>query len=119
MERQIPRGIPRILPLVGHGDDVGVVEVRPFAVAAVFAFGGRRRLVRVAVNPFRHVVVEELFRPNHPGERLTLDVARVGVGDVLLQLGVELVGLAAALGEDGVEVGEGVPIKVGRDSVEP
>ena len=40
MKREVPRRIPRILPFVGHGDDVGVVEVRPFVVAPMLAFGG-------------------------------------------------------------------------------
>ena len=31
---QVPGGIPGIFPLVGHRDDVGVVQMRPVAVAA-------------------------------------------------------------------------------------
>src|SRR2546427_5359388 len=34
MESQIPSGIPGILPFVRHGDDVGVVEMGPLAIAA-------------------------------------------------------------------------------------
>ena len=29
VKRQIPRRIPRVLPLVGHRDDIGVVKVLP------------------------------------------------------------------------------------------
>ena len=32
VERQIPRGVPWVLPLVGHGDHVGVEHVEPFRV---------------------------------------------------------------------------------------
>ena len=49
--------------------------------------------------------VEKLFRPDHPGKRLGLDVARVGIGDVLLQPGVKFVGFTPVPGEDGVEIG--------------
>ena len=37
VEGQIPGGEPGILPFVGHREDVGVVEVRPVAVAALRA----------------------------------------------------------------------------------
>ena len=49
VEREVPGGVPGILPLVRHRDDVGVVEVLPVAVAAVPALVRRRRLGRVAV----------------------------------------------------------------------
>ena len=42
MKRQIPRGEPRIFPFVRHRNDVGVVQVLPIGVAAVFAFRRRR-----------------------------------------------------------------------------
>ena len=37
VEREIPRRVPRVFPLVGHRDDVGVVEMRPLPVAPVRA----------------------------------------------------------------------------------
>src|SRR3712207_9009144 len=33
VEREVPRREPRVLPLVGHGDDVRAVRVAPLAVA--------------------------------------------------------------------------------------
>ena len=48
VEGQVPGGVPRVLPLVGHRDDVAVVEVRPLVVAAREALGRRRRVGRVA-----------------------------------------------------------------------
>ena len=43
VKRQIPRGVPRVLPLVRHGDHVGVHHVRPGVVP-------RLRSVRLAAN---------------------------------------------------------------------
>ena len=70
VERQVPGGVPRILPRVGHRDDVVVVEVPPVAVASGGALRGRWRAGRVAVQPAVHVVVEELLAPHEPGDRL-------------------------------------------------
>ena len=41
MEREVPRGVPRVLPLVGDEEHVGVVEVLPAGVPAKAAL--RRR----------------------------------------------------------------------------
>ena len=49
VKRQVPRGIPRIFPFVGHGNDVGVVEMLPIVrcgpacVRAAAAAGPGRR----------------------------------------------------------------------------
>jgi hypothetical protein len=61
MESEVPRRVPRILPLVRHGDDVGVVELLPRRVAAARALGRRERLPRVALDPVFHDVVVELL----------------------------------------------------------
>ena len=74
---EIPGGVPGVFPLVGHRDDVGVVEVAPLAVAAVEARGGRRGLARIALEPARNVDVVELLAPDHAGECLALDRALV------------------------------------------
>src|SRR5947208_2440176 len=65
VERQVPRRVPRVLPLVGHGDDVGVIEVRPVGVAAALARLGRRGLRGIAVHPLRDVDRVELLAPKH------------------------------------------------------
>src|SRR3954452_6635287 len=57
VERQVPRRVPRIFPLVRHRDDVVVVEVSPTRVATGQSSGIRRRLTGVAVEPTRNVVV--------------------------------------------------------------
>ena len=77
---EIPGGVPRVFPLVRHRDDVGVVEMRPFAIATGLTAGGRRRVVRIAVQPFGNVVVEVLLAPDHSGERLPLDGACISAG---------------------------------------
>src|SRR6516165_4036983 len=48
-ECQVPGGEPGILPLVGHGNDLGVVDVRPFAIAAETAHCRWSRLRRIAL----------------------------------------------------------------------
>ena len=53
VKREVPGGVPRILPLVRHRDDVGVVEVPPVARCARARARRRRRLHRVAVQPLR------------------------------------------------------------------
>ena len=85
---------------------VRVVEMLPIRVAAVLAFRRRRRLGGIAAQPFRHVVMVKLLAPNHAGKGLALDEPRVGVGNVLLQLGVKFVRFADALGKNGIEIGK-------------
>ena len=95
VERHVPRGEPRVLPLVGHRHDVEGVEAPPAGVAALEPRGRRARLGRVAVEPALDVVVVELLAPQHSGEGLTHHV-RLVVGHAgRRQLGVELVGLRA------------------------
>ena len=63
MEREVPRGIPRIFPLVRHRHDAGIVHVRPFGVATALALRRWRRLPRVTAQPLPHVVTIILFAP--------------------------------------------------------
>ena len=92
VERQVPGRIPRVLPFVGHGDHVAVIEVSPVVVAAVLPAGGRRRLRRVAFQPVRHRVMIKLLGPQQPCICLAHDGTR-GIG-TRQQLAVELVGLS-------------------------
>ena len=73
MEGEVPRGEPRVLPLVRHGDDVVGVDVAPFRVAPGQAGGGRLRLSRIAVEPAREAEVIELLAPDYAGEGLPHD----------------------------------------------
>ena len=51
MERQIPGGVPGIFPLVGHGDDVGVVQMRPLVIAARRCAPAAGRIAGIALEP--------------------------------------------------------------------
>ena len=108
VKRQIPGGVPGVLPLVGHGQHVGVGEVAPLGVAALPARLGRRRLTGIAVEPERDVELIELLAPDEPGECLALHDAGVLRGDVLLQVPIEFVGFLAARLEHPLEVAEGI-----------
>src|SRR5215467_2493839 len=78
MKRQIPRGVPRILPFVGHGDDVGVEQMAPYVIAPMPASFRGRRLSGIAIEPVANDVVIKLLGPEHPRERLAHDVLCVG-----------------------------------------
>ena len=103
MEREIPGREPRVLPLVRHREDVGVVHVVPARVARrgrdVSPYGSGPTLGQPAVD----VVVVELLPPQHPGERLPHD-ARPVLGQALGDHpGVEVVRLAPSRVDDRVE----------------
>ena len=107
VEGEVPGGEPRVLPLVGHRDDVGERQVRPGGVAGA---GGapiraRRRGSGVAGQPLGDVVAVQLLGPQQPGVRPSGDVTvlgrQVGGDDVV----VELVGLAPAVAHDHGEPG--------------
>ena len=104
MKSQIPGGVPRVFPLVWHGDHVGVVEMGPFMVSTVFPPSGWRRICRVAFKPVLDNVMVKLLRPQEPAKRLTHDILRIWCEVLRNNRGVELVRLALALQEDTLEV---------------
>ena len=91
---QIPSGIPWVFPLVGHGDDVCIVQMRPLVVTAVRRSARRRRLERIAFEPAWDVVMVKLLAPDHAGEGLALHLPGVVVVELVLQATVKLVGFA-------------------------
>jgi len=101
---RIPGGEPGVLPLVRHRQDVRRVDVVPIGIAPMPAFWRWRRLGRIAGQPVADVVVIELLGPDHPGQGLALDQPRIFVGKVVLQVGIEGVGLVTRPSEDGVRV---------------
>ena len=106
LEREVPCGEPRILPLVGHRHHPHRVQVAPAAVADR-APRRRRRLRRiVAVEPARHVEQVALLAPQEPRQRAALHEPLVGGGLVRGQPGVERVGFGLARGDDRVDGGE-------------
>src|SRR5579864_3021220 len=97
MEGQIPGGVPRVLPFVGHRNDIRVMEMSPAAVPAVPALRRGFRPGRIAAQPAPDLVVVELLAPEHAGESLPLDSTRV-LSEVTLCDGVvEFVSLPDAL----------------------
>src|SRR3954451_23892794 len=96
MECKVPRSKPRVLPLVRHRDDIGVVQVLPIAVASLLATSWRWRSRRVTVEPVRNYIVVELLRPDQTGEGLPHHVLSVGAQVLRNDLGVELIRLGLA-----------------------
>jgi hypothetical protein len=104
VESEVPGRIPRVFPFVGHRQDVGVVHVVPVLVAGCGAPPGVRRIGSVLLEPLIDVVVEELLRPQHAGERLAHHVGRVGAQRGRNYGGVELVCFLPAQLHDGIEL---------------
>ena len=75
VEGQVPDGVPRVLPLVGHGDDIHVVEMFPVGVATLLALRRRRWAGRIAFKPEFDRIVVELLGPHETGEGLPLHAA--------------------------------------------
>ena len=102
VEGQVPRRIPGILPLVGHGDDVLVEHVEPLRVPGV-TISGMERVRVVLVEPVVPVEEEELLAPEHAGQGLAHDVGRVGTYGWRRDRPVELVGFPKPAREGLVE----------------
>ena len=103
VEGEVPGGIPRVLPLVGHGDDIAVEHVEPLSVSRVPPPRPHERVGIVLLEPGVHVEQVVLLGPEHPREGLPVDpslvLAQRGGGDPL----VELVGVGEARGNYRVE----------------
>ncbi len=108
MEREVPRGVPGVLPLVRHRDDVVVDHVRPLRVADVVPRRRAQRVRGVLAKP--HVEVEGvvLLGPQHPRQSLPHDHRPVRVQRRRRDRCVELVGLRLAQRQHVVEVRERV-----------
>src|SRR5215472_18691720 len=104
MKRQVPRGVPGILPLVGHGNYVRVVEMSPIVIAAIVACLRRRRSGWIALQPLTLHVVIKLLRPQQAREALTHHVPGIIREVVWDDSRVGLVGLQLAGKEDAVEL---------------
>mmetsp|Transcript_54358 Transcript_54358/g.116069 ORF Transcript_54358/g.116069 Transcript_54358/m.116069 type:complete len:288 (-) Transcript_54358:964-1827(-) len=114
MEGQIPRSVPRELPLVWHGDDVAIRHVVPITVSDGASLLWRLRAVFVAFEKGEDVIVVELLRPDHTSQGLPLNAFVLFVLDVALQACVELIGFVTAGLHDGVEGAEWILASFGR-----
>src|SRR6185295_14395416 len=101
---KVPRCIPGILPFVRHGDDIGVVEVRPVGITALEAFMRRFRHTGIAFEPSIDLVMVELFIPKQAGERLALDPARILRESGRREPGIKLICLLEARSKDCIHV---------------
>ena len=114
VEGRVPGGEPRVLPLVGHRQDVAGEEVAPVGIAAAQAVLRRFRPVAIALEPVFDDVVVELLGPQKAGVALAADqvfLGREGLGDDVV---VELVALGDPLGEGFVEAIEPLdPVALG------
>ena len=99
MEREIPRRVPRVLPLVRHRDDVGVEHVEPYGVPHAGPHRSEQRVALVLGQPPLEVEVVELLAPQHAGQRLPVDAPLVFVQRRRRDPRVELVGVAEPLVE--------------------
>ena len=97
---QVPRGIPRVFPRIGHEQHILVDGVQPVGVAPLPAFRWWRRRRLVTFHPPGHVVVVELFAPQQTGDCLALDEFFVLAQRPALPGCVVLVRFAPAIVED-------------------
>ena len=104
METQVPCGEPRVLPFVGHGDDVSVVNVPPGVVAPSFASFRRLWHGRIAVQPIANHVVVVLLGPQQSRECLAHDAPGVGVSGRRDDRGIKLVSFLFSSGKSLLEV---------------
>jgi hypothetical protein len=106
MKRKVPRGTPRIFPLVRHGNDVLIHHVTPLCVA--------RSGHSMFVQPNSQVVSIVLFRPQHPRKCLAHHVGFIGRKIRRRDRTTELVGFLPALGENTIRKNTGGQIAAGR-----
>ena len=102
VEREVPRRVPRVLPLVRHRNDVAVEHVEPLGVPGSRLLPEERVRVVLAEPPV-DVEEVELLRPEHSRERLPVDPALVLAQRAGGDLVVEIVGVGEARGDGRVE----------------
>ena len=106
MKGEIPRGVPRVFPLVRHREHVVVEHMEPLAVPDGDGRGRVERIDPVLAQP--QVDVEEvvLLRPEQAAEGLTHDERHVGAGRLRRERLIELVCLVTPGVERLVEGGK-------------
>ena len=75
LKRKIPTCKPRILPLVGHGENAFGVHILPERVATLQSLSGRRRKCWIALEPRVNVELVPLKVPQQSSECLALNVS--------------------------------------------
>ena len=108
VECQIPGRVPRILPLVRHGDHVGVQHVEPFRVPHVVPSGPEKGMALVLAQPLFQIEVVVLLAPQHSRQRLAMHPALIFGQRIGRDPLVEFISVGDAAIEDLLEAGEGV-----------
>ena len=103
MEGQIPGRVPRVFPLVRHGDDVMVQHVEPLRVPGI-SITGMKSVRVVLVQPIVTVEEEELLTPKHARESLTHHPGRVFTHRWRRDRLVKLVGFTKPVCEDVIKL---------------
>ena len=116
VEGQVPGRIPRVLPLVRHGDHVGVQHVKPFRVAHAAATGLHERMTPVLLKPSIQIEVVVLLAPEHAGQRLAVHPALIFVQRVGRNPIVEFVGVGDPAFEYPIETAKGIFCLGGRQT---
>jgi hypothetical protein len=73
----------------------------------------------IALEPRGNVVIVELLRPQHAGERRALHGAPIRLGDILLEHCIELVGFGQPVGENAIEIGKRFTMTCRRSQAKP
>src|SRR5262249_46649428 len=92
-------GVPRILPLVWHRNDVSIVKIGPIVIPSLSAALRRRRAGRIPFQPGSDVKVVELLGPEQPCKRLPLYLLGVFRETRRRPPGVKLFCLSLAAGQ--------------------
>ena len=116
VEGQVPGRVPRILPLVRHGDHVGVQHVEPLRVPHVVPGGLEQRMTLVLAQPVLEIEVVVLLAPQHSGQRLAVHPALIFGQRLGRDPLVEFVGVGDAALEYLLEAAEGVVGPGGRQA---
>src|SRR5664279_1825235 len=61
---EVPGCKPGIFPAVGHGHDVGTIQVPPIMIPAFFSLGRWRWTGGISRYPFFHIIIIQLLAPD-------------------------------------------------------
>src|SRR6266576_794372 len=103
MEGQIPSRVPRVFPLVGHGNNVLVQHMEPLRVPGL-SVSGMERVGVVLVQPVVTVEEEELLAPEHSCDGLAHHVGRVTTHRWRHDRLVKLIGFTKPINKDFVKL---------------
>src|SRR5947209_164524 len=103
MERGIPCSKERIFPRIRHRKDIVQIHVFPIGVANSFSSFWRWWLARITISPLIPYEVVMLFRPQHAGQSLSLDVSEIVIHRQRAYSPKELVSLSPSLLDDIVQ----------------